>query len=205
MVTITCGACRKPISLDPAKIPPRPVSFPCPACKAPVPVDGRTLAEPAAPVAPAPAAVPEPVPEPEVDEFSPKALIVGQDDPMLRHAAQVLGFQAVHFPTVEGCRDFYLQEHPPVVFLNPGQLTRPPLADIQPLTSIGPADRRKGFFILLGDGLKTMDGTVAFLYDVDLVMTYRDLPSLHRIYREAKEQHQRLYQSFEAAQRELRG
>jgi hypothetical protein len=195
MVTITCGACRKPISLDPAKIPPRPVSFPCPACKAPVPVDGRTLA----------AAAPEPPPAPEPDEFAPKALIVGQDDPALRHAAQVLGFQAVHFPTVEACRDFFLQEHPPVVFLNPGQLTRPPLAEIQPLTSVGPVDRRKGFFILLGDGLKTMDGTVAFLYDVDLVITYRDLPSLHRIYREAKEHHQHLYQSFEAAQRELRG
>ena len=205
MVTITCSACRKPISLDPAKVPPRPVSFPCPACKAPVNVDGRTLAEPAAPEpATSEARAPE-APASEPDELSPKALIVGQDDPALRHAAQVLGLQAVHFPAVEACRDFYLQEHPPVVFLNPAQLTRPPLSEMQPLTSVGPEDRRKGFFVLLGDGLKTMDGTVAFLYDVNLVITYRDLPSLPRIYREAQEQHRRLYQSFAAARQELRG
>lgn len=199
MATIHCGACQKPISLDPAKVPPKPVSFPCPSCKAPVTVDGRTFTATAAPAAVAP--VPEP--EPEIDELAPKALIVGADDPMLRHAAQVLGFQVAHCPTAEACRELYLQEHPPVVFLNPAQLTRPPLADLQPLTSLHPADRRRGFFILLGDGLKTLDGTQAFLYDVDLVVAYKDLPSIRRIYGDARAQHDRLYHAFRAAERDL--
>ncbi len=199
MATIHCGACQKPIALDPAKVPPRPVSFPCPSCKAPVTVDGRTLAVPA--VAPAPE--PEPELKSEVDELAPKAMIVGSDDPMLRHAAQVLGFQVAHCPTAEACRELYLQEHPPVVFLNPAQLTRPPLAELQPLTSLHPADRRKGFFILLGDGLKTLDGTQAFLYDVDLVVAYKDLPSIRRVYGEARAHHDRLYQALRAAERDL--
>ena len=198
MITITCTACQKPITFDENRLPMKEVSFPCPSCKAKVTVDRRTLGAAAAP--------PTPAPEPAAaddDHFGPKALIVGTDDPMVREAARLLGYQPVHFPTVEACRDFYLQEHPPVVFLNPAQVTRPPLADMQPMTSIGPADRRKGFFILLADGVKSLDGTVAFLYSVNLVVAYKDLPLIQRIYREAEEAHQKLYAGFRAVEQEV--
>lgn len=193
MATITCTACQRPITFDENRLPMKEVSFPCPSCKASVTVDRRTLG-PAAPPAPT---------VPDDGHLSPKALIVGSDDPMVREAARLLGYEAVHFPTVEACRDFYLQEHPPVVFLNPAQVTRPPLADMQPMTSIGPADRRRSFFILLADGVKSLDGTVAFLYSVNLVVAYKDLPMIQRIYREAKEAHRKLYASFWAMEQEV--
>ena len=205
MIRIHCNACHRPILVDETKLPMREVTFPCPACKAPMTVDRRTLA-PAAPVAPAetPAAPVSPeVPE-EEDDLGPKALIVGMDSPALRQAARDLGLQPVFFSTVEAGRDFFQEKLPRVVFLSPTQLTRPPLAEMQPLTALSPSDRRRGFFILVADGLKTLDGTVAFLYDVNLVIAAKDLPSIRRIYQDAEEEHQKLYAAFRAAEKALR-
>ena len=78
------------------------------------------------------------------------------------------------------------------------------LAEMQPVTNLSAPDRRRGFFILVADGLKTMDGTAAFLYDVNLVVASKDLPSLRRIYRDAEEQHERLYSAFRAAEKAIR-
>ena len=203
MIQIPCPACHKQISLDETRLPPQPVTFPCPACKAPMTVDRRTLA-PAAPAeAPAP---PVPVLDPpaEKDELGLQALIVGVDSPALHQAARDIGLRPVFFPTVDAGRDFYQEKYPPVVFLSPAQLTRPPLAEMQPLTALSASDRRRGFFILVADGLKTLDGTVAFLYDVNLVVAAKDLPSIRRIYHDAEEEHQRLYGAFRAAEKALR-
>lgn len=206
MIRVTCGACQKPVAIDETRLPLQPVTFPCPACKAPVTVDRRTLA-PAAPAeAPAPPPAPQ-APSPDLpeedDDLGPKALIVGADSPALRQAARDLGLQPVCFPTVEAGRDFFQEKLPPVVFLSPAQLTRPPLAEMQPLTALSPSDRRRGFFILVADGLKTLDGTVAFLYDVNLVIAAKDLPSIRRIYNDAEKEHQRLYAAFRAAEKTL--
>lgn len=202
MARITCGSCQKPVSFDEARLPFQPVTFPCPSCKAPLTVDRRTLA-PSPVAAPETSFAPPPEAEPE-DELADKALIVGVDSPALRQAAREIGCQPVFFPTVEAGRDFYLQEYPPVVFLHPGQLTRPPLAEMQPITSLSAADRRRAFYILVADGLKTFDGTVAFLYDVNLVVAAKDLPSFRRIWRDAEEHHQKLYSAFRAAEKAVR-
>lgn len=220
MVRITCGSCQKPVALDETRLPMQAVTFPCPACKAPMTVDRRTLAPAPSAEVPAPPAPPAPVAplsppsaaqdsfsnilDEEEDHLGTKALIVGSDSPVLRQAARDIGLHPVHFPTVEACRDFYLQEYPQVVFLHPAQLSRPPLAEMQPVTNLSAPDRRRGFFILVADGLKTMDGTAAFLYDVNLVVAAKDLPSLRRIYRDAEEQHQRLYSAFRAAEKSIR-
>ncbi|HYU31832.1 MAG TPA: hypothetical protein VEW48_06690 [Thermoanaerobaculia bacterium] len=208
MIRITCGACQKPVSVDEARLPFQPVTFPCPGCKAPITIDRRTLA-PAAPsappAAPEPLAAPAPdLPEEDEDHISAKALIVGADSPALRQAARDIGLQPVFFPTVEAGRDYYQEKFPTVVFLSPAQLTRPPLAEMQLLTSLPAADRRRGFFILVADGLKTLDGTVAFLYDVNLVIATRDLPSIRRIYHDADEEHQRFYSAFRTAEKVVR-
>jgi hypothetical protein len=198
MIRVTCAACQKPISVDETRLPLQPVTFPCPACKAPLTVDRRTFA----PEAPAPPAPAPDLPE-EEDDLGPKALIVGADSPALRQAARDLGLQPVFFPTVEAGRDFFQEKFPPVVFLAPTQLTRPPLTEMQPLTALSASDRRRGFFILVADGLKTLDGTVAFLYDVNLVIAAKDLPSIRRIYHDAEGEHQRFYAAFRAAEKTL--
>lgn len=222
MIRIHCNACHRPILVDEAKLPMREVIFPCPACKAALTVDRRNLTQAAAAPAPAPtppapqkpaAASPLPpqasAPPPEEesqaileDDLAAKALIVGMDSPAARQAAETLGFQPVHFATVEACRDYYLQEYPSLVFLCPAQMTRPPLEELAPLTNIGPSDRRRSFFILLADGLRTLDGNAAFFYNVNLVVASKDAGSIQQVYRDAEAHHRRMYHSFWAVQRE---
>lgn len=199
MIRITCTNCQKPLSLDETKLPPREVSFPCPACKAKITIDGRSLA-PAAPPAP-----PVPVEDDEDEhenEFGEKAIVVGADDAALRQAAKLVGFLPVYFAEPAKAREFYMQEFPQVVFIHPAQLTPPPLESMAPIISLLPADRRKSFFVLVSDNLRTLDGNGAFLYGVNLVVARKDLPQFPDIYREAHAAHDRLYASMNAVVRE---
>jgi hypothetical protein len=77
--------------------------------------------------------------------------------------------------------------------LNPGQMTAPPLEAMSAIISLAPTDRRKSFFILFSDNLRTLDGNAAFLYGVNLVVSLKDLGQFQQIYREAWGYHERLY------------
>ncbi len=194
MIKIVCTSCQKPLSLDETKLPMKEVTFPCPACKTKLTVDRRKLEAPAAsaasPAGGGPAAT-------EEDEgFGAKALIVGNDNPALRQAAKLIGFVPLYMATAQQARDYFMQEFPPVVMLNPGQLTAPPLESMQPITSLTPVDRRKSFFILVADNLRTLDGNAAFLYGVNLIVASKDLGAFPQIYRDAFGYHERLYSAM---------
>src|SRR5216117_1376819 len=161
MIKIICTSCQKPLSLDETKLPMKEVTFPCPVCKTKLTVDRRKLETPAA--APSSAETAEAPAGEEDDSFGAKALIVGNDNPALRQAAKLIGFMPTHIATAQQARDYYLQEFPPVVLLNPAQITAPPLESMQPIVSLTPNDRRKSFFILVSENLRTLDGNAAFL------------------------------------------
>lgn len=196
MVKLTCTSCRKPLSIDETKLPMKEVSFPCPACKTKLSIDRRTLPSERAPMVAAP--LESTVPLDEDDEFGEKLMIVGTDSPALRAAAKAVGYQPLHFAGAEAARDFFLREYPPVVVLAPAQITAPPLAEMAAVTNLSPVDRRKGFFILVADGLRTLDGNAAFLYGVNLVVGAKDLGSLQTVFRDAMTYHKRLYQSLDS-------
>lgn len=194
MIRITCTNCQKPLSLDETKLPPdKEVAFPCPVCKTRLTVDRRTLSAPTAP------------PDQEDDhenELGAKAVIVGKDDPALRQAAKLIGFLPVFYSEPAKAREFFMQEFPHVVFIHPPQMTAPPLETMAPIISLIPADRRKSFFVLVADNLRTLDGNAAFLYGVNLVVAKKDLAQFPDIYREAHNAHERLYASMNAVIRE---
>ena len=205
MIKIVCSSCQKPLSLDETKLPMKEVAFPCPVCKTRLTVDRRTLGNDAA-GAPQTASVPAsapPLPEaadiPDDDSFGSKALLVGADHPALRQAAKLIGFMPIYLPTPEQAREFYMQEFPQVVMLNPAQMTPPPLEQFQPIISLTSADRRKSFFILFSDNLRTLDGNAAFLYGVNLVVAMKDLGSFPQIYRDTHAYHERMYAAMNAA------
>lgn len=221
MVKIICGACSKPLSIDETKLPMKEVSFPCPLCKTKLKIDRNQLpadseqphrAEVAG-TTPAPAAAPVPVPAPaqaaspspalahgpaddEVPAGASKALIIGENSDELQQAAQALGFSPVHRSTPTEGRDYYLQEFPEVVLMAPSSISQPPMDELTPMTSVGPAERRRSFFILVGDKFRSLDGNAAFLYGVNLVVARNDLPSISRLYREARVNHDRLARPF---------
>jgi len=197
MIKITCSNCHKPLSLDESKLPQKEVTFPCPACKAKIVVDGRNVQAAPAPEAAAPAHH-----EDHENEFGDKALIVGADDPALRQAVKLVGFLPVHQAEAPRARDYFMQEFPQVVIIHPAQATPPPLEAMSAIISLVPADRRKSFFILVADGLRTLDGNAAFLYGVNLVVAKKDLAQFPQIYREAITSHERFYAGMNAVMRE---
>lgn len=202
---ITCTNCQKALSIDETKLPMREVSFPCPVCKAKLTVDRRELEGGAAAAAPAPAQTQTHSHHEEDDhanDFGEKALIVGKDDPLLRQASKLIGYLPVVHADPATAREYYMQEFPHVVFIHPPQLTAPPLDSMTAIISLAPVDRRKSFFILIADNLRTFDGNAAFLYGVNLVVATKDLGQFTEIYREAHNAHERLYASVNAVNRE---
>lgn len=206
MIRITCANCQKPLSLDETKLPMREVSFPCPACKAKVLVDRRQYEGGAAATPVQPQQVPQSATAQDDDdhanEFGEKALIVGKDDPALRQAAKLIGFLPVYHAEARAAREYYMQEFPQVVFISPPQLTPPPLDAMSAIISLTPIDRRRSFFVLVADNLRTLDGNAAFLYGVNLVVATKDLGQFPQIYRDALGAHERLYASMNAVTRE---
>jgi hypothetical protein len=198
MIKIVCTSCQKPLSLDETKLPMKEVSFPCPACKTKLTVDRRNLNAASGPATPAAAEIAPPTPSGEEEEegFGAKALLVGADHPGIRQAAKLIGFVPVYFPAAQQARDYFMQEFPPVIMLNPQQLTPPPLEAMQPIVSLTPVDRRKSFIILFSENLRTFDGNAAFLYGVNLIVSNKDLGSFQQIYRDAFGYHERLYNSL---------
>jgi zinc ribbon protein len=194
---ITCTSCQKVLSLDETKLPMKAVLIPCPVCETKLPVDRRNLEMAAA--ASAPAAHAEAHAHEDEDSFGAKALIVGNDSPALRQAAKLIGFMPAVIAAPAQARDYFMQEYPPVVMLNPAQMTPPPLTEFAPIISLTPADRRKAFFILFSENLRTLDGNAAFLYGVNLVVAPKDLGAFQQIYREAFGYHERLYAPMHAA------
>jgi hypothetical protein len=197
MIKIVCTSCQKPLSLDETKLPMKEVSFPCPACKAKLTVDRRKLEGAAAAPGEADAG------HDDEEGFGTKALIVGNDNPALRQAAKLVGCVPVFIAEPQKARDYYLQEFPPVVILNPAQMTAPPLESMQPIIALTPVDRRKSFFILVSDNLRTLDGNAAFLYGVNLIVAQKDLGSFQQIYRDAMGYHERLYSAMGAVSKSM--
>jgi uncharacterized protein YbaR (Trm112 family) len=198
MIKIVCTSCQKPLSLDETKLPMKEVSFPCPVCKTKLSVDRRTLDSPAGSPPPA-----ESQPQEDEDGFGAKALIVGNDSADVRNAVKLLGFKPVVIANAQQARDYYLQEFPALVVMNPAQMTAPPLEAMAPIIALTPVDRRKSFFILVAENLRTLDGNAAFLYGVNLIVALKDLGQLQQIYRDAFGYHERLYSSMNAVAKSM--
>lgn len=212
MIRITCSSCQKPLSLDETKLPMHEVAFPCPVCKVKLTIDRRKLeagGEGAAvsQAAPQAAAQPQAAPSSTDDddhenEFGSKAMIVGVDHPGIRQAAKLVGYLPVLYADPVRAREFFNQELPRLVFLNPPQMTPPPLDSMGALMSVVPSERRRTFFVLLAENLRTLDGNAAFLYNVNLVVAMKDLGQFPQIFRDAYAAHERLYAGMTAALRE---
>lgn len=179
MISATCPECRHQYQLDETKFPRDTVSVTCSQCQTRFSVrkDGS---QPSA-------------------ALGPKALVVGAPLPGLGEAVRAIGLEPSIVAEVAAARDFYLREFPPLVVLIPPQLTAPPLTDYAPILSISPSDRRRGFFILVAEKLRTMDGNAAFLYGVNAVLSTKDLGRFDVVWRELTAHHETLYSSMKAA------
>lgn len=214
MVKIICSACSKALSIDESKLPMKEVSFPCPLCKTKLRIDRRQLdpgstepvtaqrAETSAEAGsagsggPLQTPVEAPLPEYSDEAGGPPALIVGSGGAELESAARALGFTPTHRATPAEGREYFVQEFPELVILVPETISAPPMDDLVPMTGVSPPDRRRGFYVLVGDSLRTLDGNAAFLYQVNLVVATKDVGALPRIVGDARKDHDRLGRHF---------
>jgi DNA-directed RNA polymerase subunit RPC12/RpoP len=214
MVKIICSACSKALSIDESKLPMKEVSFPCPLCKTKLLIDRRQLdpgsTEPvraqqaeasAGSGSGGAASAPQAPVDAPLSQYSdaaggPPALIVGNGSPELESAARALGLTPAHRATPAEGREYFVQEFPELVILVPETISAPPMDDLVPMTGVSPPDRRRGFFVLVGDGLRTLDGNAAFLYQVNLVVAKKDVGALPRIVGDARKDHDRLGRHF---------
>lgn len=216
---VTCQHCQRVVAIDSEKVPDTPVSYRCPSCQGKVVVDKRKLlapppAEAAAPPAAPPAASPgaaaaPPAPERQVTELAlppgesiPPGLLVAEDPDLgdqLQRALEPFDCALERVADAAAARERALVEPPPLLVWAARAVGKPPYPALEPLVGLPPRERRQTFLVLVGDDVKTLDGNLAFLFQVNLLLNRQHLPQAPGILYSALRFHQRLYRPFLAA------
>jgi len=214
---IPCPHCNKVTSIDETKLPDKAVSFTCPHCRGKVSVDKTKIVCALPPratttmMAPAPSA-PEPAPAQshadddlgEADPLPPGAaippgIILG-DDPMaiaeIRRRLEGYGCVLDVYPNAEEARAHILMDPPPLVIYVGAAAGAPPYAPLQPITSVPPTERRQVFLLLVAEGLKTLDGNAAFMYQVNLCLNKQEISTVAPTLYSSLDYHHRLYRNY---------
>jgi predicted Zn finger-like uncharacterized protein len=213
-VQSNCPQCGQRIAIEDAKVPDRPFSVKCPKCQTIVKLSGRPKTEP-----PPEAAKPPDTPPSEAEEVRVQMLaqvrreMSSQDKPSLGKALVSLPDQAhAGAMTLALTRIGYEVD----ALDNPGEALRLMEQGLyaivvtsrlapQPgkgetlyerLRRLSPDARRRVFLVLVGDDLKTGDGTQAFVHLADLAVHPKDGGSIDSTLRNTIGERTRLYQTF---------
>lgn len=92
------------------------------------------------------------------------------------------------------------QEPQPLLVYVAGALSKPPYGPLEPLQVVGPRERRQLFLVLVADNVKTLDGNLAFLYGVNLLIHKQHLAQAPSLIASALAHHRQLYRPLLAAQ-----
>jgi DNA ligase D-like protein (predicted 3'-phosphoesterase) len=103
------------------------------------------------------------------------------------------------FPDALAAREHALLEPPPLLVYLAEAVTKPPYAPLEPLVTLPPRERRQVFAVLVANNVKTLDGNLAFLYQVNLLLNRQHLAQAPGILYSALRHHQRLYRPYLAA------
>jgi hypothetical protein len=232
-VQANCPQCSNRITIDDARAPDRPFSVKCPKCQTAVRFPGRAAAGtapaapavPSAPAAPAAPAAATATPSPGVGSEALAQLRreVGASDSYRGATTQVL--VAVPDRAVAGALTLPLTRlgHTIEMLDTPeegGRLLEQGVYGIvvttqtaavpgktemlyQRVTRLNPDARRRIFLILVGDDLKTADGTQAFVLQADFVVNPRDAGSVEPALLNAMAERNRVYQAFLEARKRM--
>ena len=138
-------------------------------------------------------------------ESIPPGFLVAEDREVgaqLRRMLEPYDCTLESFADAAAARERALQEPPALLAFVADAVTKPPYAPLEPLVSLPPRDRRRVFMVLVASNVKTLDGNLAFLYQVNLLLNRQHVPQAAGILYSALRSHQRLYKPFLAALRE---
>jgi hypothetical protein len=215
---VTCQHCQRVVTVDSEKVPDTPVSYRCPSCQGKVVVDKRKLLAGGAPDAgatsapaaaavvadPPAAAAPDRIQEVALPpgEGIPPGLMVAEDAELgaaLQRALEPFDCVLEVAADAGAARERMLLEPAPLLVWVARTVSKPPYAPLEPLTSLPSRERRQSFIVLVADNVKTLDGNLAFLYQVNLLLNRQHVAQAPGILYSALRYHQRLYRPYLAA------
>jgi phage FluMu protein Com len=186
---VTCQHCGKVLTLRADKVPSGTFQLTCPACKKVFVVDRESAAEQPEEPAASPAAS-------DADEsraggmpklrradqelmsaINPTALVVNLGDPIARleKDLKTLGMEEVRqFTSFEDALEVLAESGAGILVVRMNKASAPPCEPLEPLESLGYAERRRTFVVLVADNVKTLDGQVAFFLQVNCLINARD-------------------------------
>jgi predicted Zn finger-like uncharacterized protein len=210
-VQSNCPQCGQRITIDDARVPDRAFSVKCPKCQAVAKFPGRPKTE-TSPEAPPPDPVAEPdevrVPmAPVRREMSSGELpslgraLVSLADRSQAGAMTVALARAGYQPDTldDPAEALHLMEQGLYAIVVTSRVSPPGAKGetlYQRLSRLNPESRRGVFLVLVGDDLKTSDGTQAFALLADLVVNPKDSGSIDATLRNTMAERTRLYQAF---------
>jgi predicted Zn finger-like uncharacterized protein len=223
-VQSTCPNCQNRIVIDDAKVPDRPFSVKCPKCQTVVRFPGRAAAAPAgAGPATVPSAPPEPEPPPseearaqmmaqlrrdmthgDASRQSVRALVSVHDRALAGAIALPLSRLGLQVDSLENADDgarLLEQGVFDVVVTTRAVTTTGKESLFQRIGRLSPDARRRIFVVLVGDDLKTGDGTQAWATMSDLVLNPRDAASADVPLANTISERSRLFQAYVDARR----
>ncbi|HEV8631277.1 MAG TPA: hypothetical protein VGV61_13245 [Thermoanaerobaculia bacterium] len=219
---VTCQQCQRVTVVDSDKVPDQPVSYKCPGCGSKVVIDKKKLLSGGVPDAPgtgtaepgaaagrgAGAAEPPAGIDPMLElalppgEGIPPGIVVSEDRAAASLVQRLLEpFDCTLEPFTDSAlaRERIMQEPPLLLLYVAETVSKPPFAPLEPLLSLPPRERRQVFIALIADNVKTLDGNLAFLYQVNLLLNKQHLAQAPGILYAALRYQQRLYRPFLAA------
>ena len=223
IIKISCPHCSRKTAVDSAKLPDRRVSFACPGCGGKVVVDpatsagsGTTAQETVESVREATSAGREVEPSNGEGEALalppgsslPRGFVVSQRQEVidaLRKALDPYGTELEVVAAADEVAEVPPEDARPLVVVDVATAPSPPMAGLDPLTEMAPAERRETYLVLVADNLKTGDGSAAFFYRVNLICNTADLARSASVVYSGLQYHHRLFARLREAYRAREG
>jgi predicted Zn finger-like uncharacterized protein len=222
----SCPQCSQRIAIDDSKVPDRPFAVKCPKCQAVVKLPGKGPAAPMEAPAPPPPAPHVEAPasggegmgaseEARVQMYAQlrreiaaekaagalgQALVALPDRGLAGSVALVLTRLGYAVETVDeweqGARLLEQGAYSLVATVRAASGQGKPETLYQRLGRLSPDARRRVFVLLIGDDVKTGDGTQGFVMLADLVVNTRDVGTMDAVLHATVAERSRLYQVF---------
>lgn len=172
---INCSNCGKLIIFDHSKYPPQILSISCPSCKNKISYDNRIKED----LVPIPSDLLKSLPP--LKEKS--AIIIYEKENYLgiiKKGIEALGFNLKRsFKISEDPSNFILNELPSLIIYQVENLPPPPFKGLEPVLLIPINLRRHIFVAVISSNVKSLDGNSAFLYQVNLLISTKDIELFH--------------------------
>jgi hypothetical protein len=133
------------------------------------------------------------------DASFPSGVIFGDDDAVIeeiRSKLAAMGSELERVESADVARQLIITEGTELCICVSSGEVKSPYKTIQPLIGLPPETRRQTYLALVADNVKTLDGTEAFVHQVNLVIGKPDVAHFEAALYSGIDYHHRLYRGY---------